>query len=220
VTRLIIWRHGQTSWNATDRIQGHRDIDLDEVGRGQAAAAAAAIAACQPDAIVSSDLRRAMDTAAPLAAATGLPVRTDPRLRERYLGELQGLTGAQASAGWPDVTERWRRGQVVDGAGVEEIVDMVARVGDAVRDALTLVPASGRLVLVTHGGAAKYAMAELLDWPPSVGSRVAGLNNCHWSDLWRHPTRGWMLLSHNVGPMLHALVPAPAGAAAGTHSHN
>ena len=92
MTRLIVWRHGNTDWNAGNRVQGQTDIPLNELGREQAAAAAAMLAALKPDAIVASDLQRAARTAAALAALTGLPVRTDARLRERYFGQWQGLT--------------------------------------------------------------------------------------------------------------------------------
>ena len=91
MTRLIIWRHGRTEWNATDRVQGHSDVDLDVVGVAQAAESAARIAAHGPDLIVSSDLRRAARTAAVLASITGRTVDYDNRLRERHYGPWQGL---------------------------------------------------------------------------------------------------------------------------------
>ena len=82
MTRLIIWRHGQTSWNLQHRIQGQQDTSLDDTGRAQAAAAAGLLAAEQVDLLISSDLRRARETAETLAAVTGLPVEFDSRLRE------------------------------------------------------------------------------------------------------------------------------------------
>src|SRR5690606_19337304 len=81
--RLILWRHGQTAWNVTGRVQGQTDVDLDETGVAQAAATAPRVAQYRPDLIVSSDLRRAARTAAALADVTGLPVEYDARLRER-----------------------------------------------------------------------------------------------------------------------------------------
>ena len=123
MSRLIIWRHGQTEWNATDRIQGHADVGLDDIGRAQAAAAAKHIAAGHPDVIVSSDLRRAADTAGALAAVTGLTVRLDPRLREQYFGDWQGLTNAEVRSAYPDEWARWRRGEPADAAGIEEVGD-------------------------------------------------------------------------------------------------
>jgi glucosyl-3-phosphoglycerate phosphatase len=211
VTRLIIWRHGQTAWNASDRIQGHTDIDLDDLGRAQAVAAAARIAELHPSVIISSDLRRAAETAAALGAATGLPVHHDDRLRERYLGELQGLSGPEADAAHPEAVERWRRGEHVGAAGIEEIPALAARLSAALSAAIDRVADGGTAVVVTHGGAAKYAVGSLLDWPADVSSRVMGLANCHWSDLRRHPRRGWLLWAHNVGvtPALEPIVDRP-----------
>jgi probable phosphoglycerate mutase len=199
VTRLIVWRHGQTPWNAADRIQGHADIDLDDVGRAQAGAAAAHLAQCHPDAIVSSDLRRAADTAGALAAATGLPVHYDIRLRERSHGEWEGMLGAEVSAAHPEAYARWRRGEPVGMCGVEDLDVLAARVAAAVTDATDRVASGGTVVVVTHGAAARYAIGSLLDWPPTVASRVIGLLNCHWSELRLSPVLGWLLRSHNVG---------------------
>ncbi|MER7168943.1 histidine phosphatase family protein, partial [Micromonospora sp. NPDC000207] len=62
MTRLIVWRHGNTEWNAAGRVQGQTDVPLNDRGRDQARAAAPLLAALRPDAIVSSDLSRAADT--------------------------------------------------------------------------------------------------------------------------------------------------------------
>ena len=76
-TRIIAIRHGQTAWNAETRIQGQLDIALNAPGRWQAQRLAQALADEAIDAIVASDLPRAMQTAAPLAAARGLRVLPD-----------------------------------------------------------------------------------------------------------------------------------------------
>jgi probable phosphoglycerate mutase len=70
---VVIWRHGQTAWNVEGRFQGQTDVDLDDVGRSQAARSAALLAALRPTSVVSSDLRRAEATARVLAGITGLP---------------------------------------------------------------------------------------------------------------------------------------------------
>ncbi len=101
MTRLIVWRHGRTEWNVSSRVQGHTDVDLDDIGLREAAEAAPAIAAFGPDLIVSSDLRRAAHTAAALAEVTGLPVEYDARLRERDFGPWQGLTVAEIERDYP-----------------------------------------------------------------------------------------------------------------------
>lgn len=194
---MIIWRHGQTEWNATDRIQGQRDVELDDVGRTQAAASAARIAGQRPDAIVASDLRRAADTAAALAAITGLPVRLDPRLREQYFGDWQGLTNEEADAAYPVEWERWRRGEEILSFGIEGRAALAERALAAATEAADL---GDVVVLTTHGGTAKYLIGALLDWPMAVSSRVMGLLNCHWAEIeWHRNRGGWALRSYNVG---------------------
>jgi glucosyl-3-phosphoglycerate phosphatase len=197
VSRLIIWRHGQTAWNADDRIQGHVDVPLDDVGRAQATAAAARIAEEHPDAIVSSDLRRTADTAAALAAATGLTVHYDERLREQNFGAWQGLTNAEVRAAYPDAWERWRSGKAITDAGIEDRAALGRRALAAMTDAAEL---GGTVVVVTHGGTAKLAMGAMLGWPADVSSRVMGLLNCHWAEIQWHRVRGgWVLRSYNLG---------------------
>ena len=90
--RVLLLRHGRTMWNAQHRFQGQADPPLDDLGRAQAYEVAALVAALKPDLILSSDAKRAMQTAAPLGAITGLPVTPEPRFRERSLGHWEGLT--------------------------------------------------------------------------------------------------------------------------------
>ncbi len=85
-------RHGETDWNAERRIQGHRDLPLNATGLAQAAALARGLAGLRADAIFSSDLLRARQTAQPLADALGLPLQLEPDLRERNFGCCEGKT--------------------------------------------------------------------------------------------------------------------------------
>ena len=94
-TRILAIRHGETAWNVDTRIQGHSDIGLNDTGRWQAERLARALTDDRLDAVYSSDLLRALDTASALAASTGLTVRTDAALRERSFGVFEGLTFAQ-----------------------------------------------------------------------------------------------------------------------------
>lgn len=198
MTRLLVWRHGRTSWNATRRLQGQSDIDLDDVGRAQADAAAVLLAAAGPDSIVSSDLGRARRTAAPLAARTGLPVRIDPRLRERAYGDWEGLTGTEIRTRFPAAYRRWRAGRSVSAHGVEDLSDLAKRAGEALTEAAASVP-GGTVVVVAHGGAAKLGVGALLGWSEDTLLRLEGLDNCHWSEL-RSDESGWRLVAHNLGP--------------------
>jgi probable phosphoglycerate mutase len=198
VTRLLLWRHGETAWNRASRVQGQTDTELSALGRDQATAAAPALAARRPDLIVSSDLRRCVDTAAPLAELTGVAVEYDPRLRERGYGRWQGCELAEIAGRWPAEYARWRAGEPVGGLDIEEIDDVAKRVAAALREAVERAP-DGTVVAVTHGGASRHGLAALLGWGPMVARTLGPLDNCHWSELHLHPVRGWQLAAHNVG---------------------
>ncbi|MGN9775262.1 histidine phosphatase family protein [Micromonospora sp. H33] len=198
MTRLIVWRHGNTDWNATGRVQGQTDVSLNDLGREQARTTAPLLAALRPDAIVASDLSRAADTAAALAALTGLPVQTDARLRERYFGLWQGLALTDAAERYPDEYARWRAGDPDPGAGIETLDDLGKRIGAALQDAADAVP-GGTVVITTHGGGARQGVGQLLGWDHHVLRTVGSLQNCHWTELRHDDARGWHLRAHNVG---------------------
>ena len=198
MTTLLVWRHGETDWNATDRVQGQTDVPLSTIGEVQAQAAAFRLAALKPTRIVSSDLSRAASSAAALAALTGLEVALDERLRERHFGEWQGHRVSKIAERWPEKYARWRAGDAVSGLGLENVEDLAKRVAAALRDAADEAT-DGTVVVVTHGGAARHGCAMLLGWPEAAARTLGGLNNCHWSELRFDAVRGWQLRAHNVG---------------------
>lgn len=198
MTRLLLWRHGNTDSNAADRVQGQADTPLNDLGRAQAAAAAPVLAAMRPDVIVSSDLSRAADTAAYLGEVTGLPVAADPRLRERYFGVWQGMTLAEIAVRHPTAFAAWRRGDPSPGCDLESLDDMGKRVGVALQELADANPGA-TIVVTTHGGAARQGTGHLLGWPTDVLRTVRGLENCHWTELRHDGRRGWQLRAHNVG---------------------
>jgi probable phosphoglycerate mutase len=194
--RILLWRHGRTAWNHDGRFQGQADPPLDEVGRLQARLAAPFIAGMRPSVVVSSDLRRASDT----AAALGLPVRADPRLREIDLGGWSGLTATQAAARFPEEDEAWRRGDDVRRGGGETYEEVGGRSAALVDEVLATgdVPRDGLLVLVTHGGTARSLIGRLLELSPRSWWRFGPLGNCRWT-LLRDDARGYRLVEHNAG---------------------
>jgi broad specificity phosphatase PhoE len=107
MTTLYVIRHGETPWNVEGRYQGQLDPPLNENGRRQAEASAHKLAPLGFEAIYSSDLARAHQTAAALAEKTGLPVQLDPRLREIHQGKWQGVLIGDIRAGWPNEIEGW-----------------------------------------------------------------------------------------------------------------
>ena len=127
VRRLVMLRHGQTNYNAGSRMQGQLDTELSDLGRDQAVAAAEVLAKRQPLVIVSSDLRRALDTAVALAERSGQPVLVDTRLRETHLGDWQGMTHLEVDAAAPDARMAWRDDARWAPHGGESRVDVAAR---------------------------------------------------------------------------------------------
>ena len=93
--RVVIWRHGQTDWNIQSRFQGHSDIPLNRVGEYQANHAANILAGMNPNRIISSDLIRAQQTAAPLLELTKIKLEIDSKLRETNGGNWEGKTGSE-----------------------------------------------------------------------------------------------------------------------------
>ncbi|WP_019204052.1 histidine phosphatase family protein [Tsukamurella sp. 1534] len=190
VRRLILLRHGQTASNAEGRMQGQLDTDLTELGRRQAAAAAAALADREPLVILSSDLRRARDTADALGAATGVTVDTDPRLRETMLGDWQGMTHAEVDASMPGARLRWRDAPEWAPPGGEARVDVAARSFPLVGELIANLPEWGDserpVVLVAHGGLVAALTARLLDLPVTSWPVLGGLGNCSWVQLSGH----------------------------------
>jgi broad specificity phosphatase PhoE len=190
VRRLVLLRHGQTASNAEGRMQGQLDTDLTEHGRAQARAAAAALADLEPLRIVSSDLRRARDTAAALGAATGTVVEVDARLRETMLGDWQGRTHVEVDDYMPGARRRWRDAPTWAPPGGESRVQVAARavpVVDALTDSTAEWGRSERpVVLVAHGGCIAAMTARLLDLPIDHWSVLGGLGNCSWVQLSRH----------------------------------
>jgi probable phosphoglycerate mutase len=149
---LVLVRHGETHWNTESRIQGHSDSALTPRGRAQARAIAARLAAGRFDALVSSDLGRARDTAAAIAARTGLPALEDARLRERNFGVGEGLTYGELDRRFPEVFARVRETdpdyRIPGGESRREFHDRVV-------GAFTSLAGrhdGARIVVVTHGG--------------------------------------------------------------------
>jgi 2,3-bisphosphoglycerate-dependent phosphoglycerate mutase len=153
VTRVLAIRHGETAWNVDARIQGQLDIPLNELGLWQAAQVASALAGETVDAIYTSDLQRAFQTAQPIAQMLGLPLGLEPGLRERGFGAFEGLLYPEIEARWPEGARRWSKrepGYAPEGGG-ESLIDFSARVlQTAARLAAAHVGQS--IVLVAHGG--------------------------------------------------------------------
>jgi probable phosphoglycerate mutase len=170
-TRVLVIRHGQSTWNAAGRWQGHADAPLTDLGRSQAAGAVAALPAVE--AIWASDLERARSTAAIIAAALELPVRVDARFRERDAGDWTGLTREEIDTGWPRYLVEHRRP-----AGFEHDQDVLARIIDGLEDVHDTHPGA-QVLIVTHGGVLRAMERHChdVDQPfPNLGGRFFAIN--------------------------------------------
>ena len=160
MTTLLLARHGETDWNRELRIQGSSDIALNELGRQQARFLAQELTDVDLDAIYASDLSRASETAAAVAATHALDVRLDPRLRERSFGSWEGLTREDLDALPP--------GSHHDGESDDEVRE---RMLAAVHDIAAAHPGE-QVLVVSHGGALNTL------WHHALGVRVERWANC------------------------------------------
>lgn len=186
--RLILLRHGQTHYNASFRMQGQLDTELSELGIRQAHAVGRVLAPRRPWTILSSDLRRARDTAAALATEVGLDVHTDPRLRETNLGTWQGMSHSEVDEQWPDARLRWRSSPRWSPPEGESRIDVARRTRAVVDEMVQQQPewSERPAVIVAHGGAIAAMTAALLELPVEQYPMFNGLGNTCWVQLSAH----------------------------------
>lgn len=149
--RVLLVRHGESIWNAEGRWQGAADPPLSEVGRLQAAELAELVKKEDIDLIVASDLSRAIETAEIVARVIGHEpaIVIEPRLRERDVGEISGLTRAEIEERFPGLLEKWRTGELTQMPGGED--DITPRVSAGLQ-AVADSPDGSVVLVVTHGG--------------------------------------------------------------------
>jgi probable phosphoglycerate mutase len=193
--RLVMLRHGQSEWNAGNRMQGQLDAELSELGRGQAVAVAEVLAKRHPLLIVSSDLRRAYDTAVELTERTGSPLVVDGRLRETHLGDWQGMTHREVDAAAPGARVAWRNDATWAPHGGESRVDVARRSLPLIAELVDSQPDWGAdesdrpVVLVAHGGLIAALTARLLGLPVDNWPVLGGMGNASWAQLSGHSAR-------------------------------
>jgi broad specificity phosphatase PhoE len=188
-TALLLIRHAESSWNAAGRWQGHGDPSLSDSGREQANALARELARESIDVVVSSDLRRAAETAAILGQARGLRPELNPRLRELDLGDWEGLTREQIERTDREALRRFDAGDldVRPGAG-ENRREIEQRAASAVTELIDANPGR-RLAVVTHLGVIRALLGESSgfacgDGPGSAPSGPeADFENASWRRL-------------------------------------
>jgi probable phosphoglycerate mutase len=152
-TRIIAVRHGETAWNVDSRIQGHRDISLNDTGRWQARRLGEALADEPIGAVYSSDLGRARQTAESIVQSRAMAVVPDEGLRERCFGLFEGMTFDEVDELWPEHAQSWRKR--VPEWRPPEGGESLLQLRDRVTRTLTALAArhpGEQIAVVAHGG--------------------------------------------------------------------
>ncbi len=171
-TTTVLLRHGDTPLSPEKRFSGVGDATLSRTGAAQARAAARRLRARGGiGAVVSSPLRRALQTAEIAAAALDLPMLVDEDLRETDFGAWEGLTFAEALARWPDLVAAWLADPSVAPPGGESFADTALRVQQA-RDRLLARGPGGTILVVSHVTPIKTLVRLALQAPPSALYRL------------------------------------------------
>jgi probable phosphoglycerate mutase len=206
-TRICIIRHGETDWNVAKRIQGHTDVPLNETGRAQALAMAFNAAHHRFQAIYSSDLARAQETARALAQRETHEVRLLPQLRERHFGIFQGITAAEGAERYPDAYARYvaRDPDYAFETG-ESLTAFAARTTQAV-DWLVRHHSGQTIAAVAHSGVLDIVYRRATGRPLTT-PRDFKIPNCalNW---FRFDAQGWHLEAWGDRHHLHEVLTEP-----------
>ncbi|MBT2597643.1 histidine phosphatase family protein [Arthrobacter sp. ISL-72] len=184
LTTFALIRHGQTDWNAQRRLQGSTDIPLNDVGRGQACDAVAALSGYEWDAVVSSPLSRAAETAELIAAGLGLSVaRHVPELVERSFGPAEGMQDG------PELDAL----RIPGGFRGAESEDEAASRGLAALESLAEEFRGRRLLVVAHGTLLRVSLSR------AIGRTLESVDNAVLNLAHHHAVDGWQLEYFNGG---------------------
>ena len=190
--RLFLVRHGQTAWNVEGRAQGHTDIPLDEEGMRQARIVGEVFAGVPLRRVISSDLRRSLNTAAPIASAAGAQLVSDSRLRERGFGGMEGRPFTELHQSAPSVESSTFLTYRPPGGG-ESFQDVWDRLASFV-DELAVI--EGDTAVVSHGGTTAILLAKLLRGTVFT-SRAFRFGNAAIVELERRPDGFFTMLRYN-----------------------
>lgn len=189
MVRIYLARHGRTALNAAGVLRGRLDPPLDEVGQGQAAALAAAVARSGEGlvAVVASPLARARQTAAAVGAATGLPVSTDDRLADRDYGEWAGQVPEAVVARW---------GSLEAAPGVEPVAAVRSRARAALEE-LAARTGVGAAAVVAHDAVNRLLLTALA---PSLGDPDALAQEPGCCNVVEKDEDGWTVIAVGAVP--------------------
>jgi broad specificity phosphatase PhoE len=195
---LYLVRHGQTAYNATGRVQGWLDVPLDDIGKMQALSVGRRFANKRINAIYTSPLSRAAETAKAIAAACNREVILDLRLREYNMGDWTGLTGDEIAATTPGQHLASLEAQIPNG---ESATDMRNRVESFLTDVVAKHTSREMVVAVSHGGTLGMVVAAMLNMPSVRRQPFTFGNTAITKATYDHGT--WRLRSMNDRCHLH-----------------
>lgn len=203
-TDILIIRHGQTDWNVQKKLQGHSDIPLNENGRKQAEMLSAILKDEHLDAIYSSDLKRAHETAIAIAETHHLPVIADRRFRERCYGACEGLRSSEIKERFPEEYKAWVAAApdlfFPDGERkTESPRQFHARAKTAIEE--TAAKHLGQTIaIITHFGVLETAYREAMDIPLGIVNKMPVLNTSvnrfRWHEEGRLELTAWQESGH------------------------
>ncbi|CAI0554091.1 unnamed protein product [Linum tenue] len=198
-TEIVVVRHGETEWNADKRIQGHVDVDLNEVGRQQAALVADRLSKeSKISAVYSSDLKRAFDTAQAIAdRCGGIEVIKEPGLRERHLGDLQGLSLSEAAKASPEAYDAFlshKTSQDIPGGG--ESLDKLYERSTSSFQRIAAKHRGERVVVVSHGGTIRSLHKRACPSERPAKILNTSVHIFHISDVDEWTIKSWGDVSH------------------------
>ena len=182
--RLLFIRHGTTYWNNLFRYQGHTDIELNEEGIEQARAVKNRLVQYQLDAIYSSDLSRAVQTAQIIAAPHNLPIKTYSELREINFGVWEGLTYQDLEQRFPELLTTWLEApHLLAIPGGETFTEVQRRALKCICEIVSIHP-QGNIAVVTHGG--------------TIAALICGLLNEPLSGMWKYKQKNASLTTFQI----------------------
>jgi probable phosphoglycerate mutase len=197
-TRVFLLRHAETA-NPLIFHGAESDVGLSERGRRQTEAIAPVLAALVPQVLVSSAMRRAIDTAIPIARACGLELRIEPGLHERRVGALSGTPTRQRDGLWPDTRRRWLAGDTAYAPPGAESYDDIRRRVLPVWERITTEHAGQTIVIVAHGIVCRVLLLSLLPGYSIGDWNHIGIDNVAINELTQEDAK-WRALRLNELP--------------------
>lgn len=181
--KIFVTRHGQTDWNVVEKIQGHTDIELNDIGRKQAEETGKLIKNETIDLIITSPLKRAKETAQIINSFFNVTILEDNRIIERCFGENEGLTKSEIrklKEIIPEVEDVWNYNKNVEFNGIESIQNFFNRIYKFLDD-ITKKYENKNILIVTHGGVSVPIKCYFMKYPlENFVNRdiIKGLRNC------------------------------------------